>query len=86
MHLLDAANQKLGLELAVIGHGGYHQQGDHDADGGGAGKGGRTGRLPFKAAEVEELLKHGAQKLFTEEHDRAIERFSSEVSACLHEQ
>ena len=28
MHLLDAANQKLGLEHAVIGHGGYHKA-DH---------------------------------------------------------
>ena len=41
---------------------------------GGANKSG----VPFKAAEVEELLKHGAQKLFTEEHDRAIEQFNAE--------
>ena len=41
-------------------------------------KGGNKSGVPFKAAEVEELLKHGAQKLFTEEHDRAIEQFNAE--------
>ena len=79
MHLLDAANQKLGLEQAVIGHGGYQRAASHqDDDGSVAAAKSSKGGIPFKAAEVEELLKHGAQKLFTEEHDRAIERFSSE--------
>ena len=83
MHLLDAANQKLGLEHAVIGHGGYHLNTENSSThGGGDGsmhKGGANkSGVPFKAAEVEELLKHGAQKLFTEEHDRAIEQFNAE--------
>ena len=82
MHLLDAANQKLGLEHAVIGHGGYHLNTENSSThGGGDGsmhKGGNKSGVPFKAAEVEELLKHGAQKLFTEEHDRAIEQFNAE--------
>ena len=81
MHLLDAANQKLGLEHAVIGHGSYHNiEKGEDAAGEDAltQGGGRKKGMPFKAAEVEELLKHGAQKLFTQEHDDEIARFSAE--------
>ena len=59
-------------------HGNYSKK-DDDGEGGVVAAGSRkSGGHPFKAAEVEQLLKHGAQKLFTEEHDRAIERFSSE--------
>mmetsp|Transcript_46978 Transcript_46978/g.109578 ORF Transcript_46978/g.109578 Transcript_46978/m.109578 type:complete len:2415 (-) Transcript_46978:291-7535(-) len=74
MHLFERANQKLGLERAIIGRGGFEGSLDADAEGGGKAKG--VGKM--KGREIEELLKHGAQKLFTDEHDQQIEQFGSD--------
>ena len=76
MHLYERANHKLGLEQAVIGQGGYHKAGGKDGDKKDAAA--AASAMKLKATEIEELLKHGANKLFTEEHDAQIERFGAE--------
>lgn len=67
------ANQKLGLEQAIIGshdYGAGKTVGAEDPD--------NTTLKLSKAKEIEELLKHGAQNLFAEKHNDQIEAFSSE--------
>ena len=64
MALYERANRKLGLEHALIKHGSYGGAAI-DADGSGEGK----GDAAFKTSEIEQLIKLGEQKLFTEEHD-----------------
>ena len=54
--MYQRANFKLGLERAVIGKGGYDQTG-----GGAAAEAKPEQSTKLKAAEIEELLKHGAQ-------------------------
>ena len=74
--LYERANQKLGLEQAIIGHGEYAGGTEAGGSSRGAGK--------LQAAEIEGLLKHGAQRLFTEEHDSRIEQFSeASIDAIL---
>ena len=54
--MYQRANFKLGLERAVIGKGGYDQR-----EGGAAAESKPEQSTKLKAAEIEELLKHGAQ-------------------------
>ena len=61
---------RCGLEQAIIGHGDYTARKGEGEDGAAARK--------AKAKEIEGLLKHGAHKLFTEEHDQASEQFKAE--------
>ncbi|KOO53197.1 myb domain-containing protein, partial [Chrysochromulina tobinii] len=82
--MYERANIKLGLEQAIIGRGDYAAQttaGAADDEGGGStsgkAKGGKA-KEAERAAELEGLLKHGAQELFTDEHDERIAAFSAE--------
>ena len=62
--LYEKANFKLGLEEAIIGRGEYTVS---------AAPAETTHRgKQQQAAEVEELLRNGAQRLFTAEHDQAV--------------
>ena len=77
MHLYSTANQKLGLEQALIKHGDYHMPSATEEEAGGkaaAAEAAGSGGLPssLKTAEIERLLRHGAQKLFTDEHDEQV--------------
>jgi len=69
--LYRSANKKLGLEQAIIGRANYHaeQGGDEAAASAPGGK--------LDATEIEALLKHGAQRLFSEEHDEKIASFNA---------
>ena len=79
--MYEKANQKLGLEQAVIGRTDYTARGGGEADGeegdGGGGKESKAAK-EAKASEIEGLLKHGAQHLFTDDHDAKIAAFSDE--------
>ena len=77
--MYQRANFKLGLERAVIGKGGYEGGGERGGAAAAEAKPEQSAAgAKLKAAEIEELLKNGAQALFTPEHDAQIERFSSE--------
>jgi len=65
------ANQKRGLEQAVIGHGDYTAKATEQVESSATAK-------VRKAKEIEALLKRGAHQLFTDEHDKLVEEFKSE--------
>ena len=80
--MAERANQKLGLEQAIIGshnYGAGTEGAATDADGGAETTVDAKAQRHKKAKEIEELLKHGAQNLFTDEHDKRVEAFSSET-------
>ena len=70
--MYQRANFKLGLERAVIGKGGYHRQEKGGAASAEAKPEQSAAGAKLKAAEIEELLKNGAQALFTPEHDAQV--------------
>jgi len=74
MALYERANLKLGLEQALIRHGSYG-----DIDGEGSSDTSAGGSAALSAPEVERLIKVGAQRLFTDEHDEQMDRFSAET-------
>ena len=91
--MYERANFKLGLEQAVIGRTDYTARADAgddaDDDGQAGGDPKAKGKLKrekemAKAKEIESLLKHGAQELFTDEHDAKIAAFTEEsIDAIL---
>jgi hypothetical protein len=65
------------------GEGGGMVGGEEEGGEGGGGRGGGGARLSKKAeqaAEVEALLKHGAQRLFSAEHDAQVRIGNSPLS------
>ena len=83
MHMLSAANHKLGLEHAVMKTGGFEStraaaasSSAADAARGPAADGPFSSDPKAKAGEIERLLKYGAQVLTAPEHDERVASFA----------